>query len=143
MVKQHSADISHIRECCNHVEGLVSEELEEKVEAKTGHTHQPHQQEDDHPRYMGTLYAVPHMSTGHPGNEASEQPTPYKVSNLVTRITHRSHLETHNIIIATFVALCYNSLTIITIRYEGEGSLVGRKEKSPRPNNLRCVLQLK
>ena len=52
LVKQHSADISHVRECCNHVEGLVSEELEEKVEAKTGHTHQPHQQKDDHPRYM-------------------------------------------------------------------------------------------
>ena len=51
LVKQHWADTPHIRKRCNHVEGSVSEELEEEVEDKTNHAHQPHQQEDNHPCY--------------------------------------------------------------------------------------------
>ena len=68
------------------MEGSVSEELEEEVEDKTNYAHQPHQQEDNHPCYKrkDTLYTILNTSTDHPENEASEQPTPYKVSYLVT-----------------------------------------------------------
>ena len=86
LVKQHWADTPHIRKRCNHVEGSVSEELEEEVEDKTNYAHQPHQQENNHPCYKRKymLYTIPNTIPDHPGNEASEQPTPYKVSYLVT-----------------------------------------------------------
>lgn len=46
----------------------------------------------------------------------------------------------HSILQYTVNHACQNQQYVLTSRYDGLGMKVGRKEKSPRPNNLRCWL---